>query len=141
LSWQLNLQTFLLFQSLVFRKQDGLALESFKDAIFKKRIKSGTDVMIFKIFSPKNLAKILAFFAQTTASFCKNVIITLVFEKTPFFRRKLAKIAENCDHSIDPSASLHRLLAFLSLIFLRGDSNPGLLLFITYYSTAVPHCS
>jgi hypothetical protein len=31
-----------------------------------------TDVMILKIFSPKNLAKILAFFAQTTASFCKN---------------------------------------------------------------------
>jgi hypothetical protein len=29
----------------------------------------GTDVMIFKIFSPKNLAKKLAFFAQTTASF------------------------------------------------------------------------
>jgi hypothetical protein len=29
--------------------------------------------MIFKIFSPKNLAKILAFFAQTTASFCKKV--------------------------------------------------------------------
>jgi p-aminobenzoyl-glutamate transporter AbgT len=37
--------------------------------------------MIFKIFSPKNLAKILAFFAQTTASFCKNLIITSVFEK------------------------------------------------------------
>jgi hypothetical protein len=33
---------------------------------------SGTDVMIFLIFSAKNLAKIWAFFAQTTASFCKN---------------------------------------------------------------------
>jgi hypothetical protein len=32
----------------------------------------GTDVMILKIFSPKYLAKILAFFAQTAASFCKN---------------------------------------------------------------------
>jgi hypothetical protein len=32
----------------------------------------GTDVMIFKIFSPKNLAKIFAFFAQTTVSFCEN---------------------------------------------------------------------
>jgi hypothetical protein len=31
-----------------------------------------TDVMIFKIFSPKNLAKFFAFFAQTTVSFCKN---------------------------------------------------------------------
>jgi hypothetical protein len=28
--------------------------------------------MILKIFSPKNLAKILAFLAQTTARFCKN---------------------------------------------------------------------
>jgi hypothetical protein len=45
----------------------------------------------------------LAFFAQTIASFCKIVIITLVFEKkTPIFRQKLAKIAENCDHNIDP---------------------------------------
>jgi hypothetical protein len=33
---------------------------------------TGTDVMIFKIFSPKNFAKIMAFLAQTTASFCKN---------------------------------------------------------------------
>jgi hypothetical protein len=31
-----------------------------------------TDVMIFKIFSPKNLAKILAGFAQNSASFCEN---------------------------------------------------------------------
>jgi hypothetical protein len=28
--------------------------------------------MIFSISLPKNLAKKLAFFAQTTASFCKN---------------------------------------------------------------------
>jgi hypothetical protein len=33
---------------------------------------SGTNAMILKIFSPKNLAKIFAFFAQTTVSFCKN---------------------------------------------------------------------
>jgi hypothetical protein len=52
--------------------------------------------MSFKIFSPKNLAKILAFFAQTTASFCKNVIIILVLEKNDNFfaenGRKLHKI-------------------------------------------------
>jgi hypothetical protein len=41
--------------------------------------------MIFKIFSTKNLVKILAFFAQITASFCKNFIITLVFEKNANF--------------------------------------------------------
>jgi hypothetical protein len=40
---------------------------------------SGTDVMISKIFSAKNLAKILAFSAQTTASFCINFIINTVF--------------------------------------------------------------
>jgi hypothetical protein len=34
--------------------------------------RSGTDDMILKIFSPKNLAKIFAFFAQTTVIFCKN---------------------------------------------------------------------
>jgi hypothetical protein len=61
--------------------------------------------MIFKIFSPKHLAKILAFFAQTPASFCKHLIITLDFEKNAmfdFFDAKLAKIGENCDHNIDP---------------------------------------
>jgi hypothetical protein len=55
--------------------------------------------MILKIFSPK----IGVFFAQTTASFCKNLIITLVFEKNAnFFRRNLTKIAENCGHNIEP---------------------------------------
>jgi hypothetical protein len=45
----------------------------------------------------------MAFFAQNKAKLCKNWIITLVFEKNAnFFRRKLAKIAENCDHNIDP---------------------------------------
>jgi hypothetical protein len=34
------------------------------------------------------------------------MIITLVFEKkTNFFRRKMTKIAENCDHNIDPRAN------------------------------------
>jgi hypothetical protein len=46
----------------------------------------GTYVMIFKI-----------------AKFCKIWIVTLVFEKKrQLFRRKLSKIAENCDHNIDP---------------------------------------
>jgi hypothetical protein len=47
--------------------------------------------MIFKIFSPKNCAKKLAFSAQTTASFCKDMIITLVFEKGPFFAENWQK--------------------------------------------------
>jgi hypothetical protein len=59
--------------------------------------------MIFKIFSPKNSAKKLAFLTRNKASFAKIVIITLVFEKNVnFFRQNLAKIAENCDHYIDP---------------------------------------
>jgi hypothetical protein len=63
---------------------------------------SGTDDMILKIFSPKKIAKKLAFLTQNKAKMCKILIITLVFEKNAiFFRRKLAKIAENCDHDID----------------------------------------
>jgi hypothetical protein len=56
----------------------------------------GTDVIILKIFSPKILAKIFAFFAQLLLVFAKIVIITLVFEKNAIFftengknRRKL----------------------------------------------------
>jgi hypothetical protein len=40
----------------------------------------GTDVMLFKKFRQK-MAKKLAFLAQTTATFCKNFIITMTFEK------------------------------------------------------------
>jgi hypothetical protein len=59
--------------------------------------------MIFKVFSQKKIAKILAFFAETTDCLRKNLIITLVFEKNAnFFRRKLGKIAENWDRNIDP---------------------------------------
>jgi hypothetical protein len=35
----------------------------------RKFAQSGTDVMIFKKFSPKNSAKILAFFTQNKAKF------------------------------------------------------------------------
>jgi hypothetical protein len=59
--------------------------------------------MIFKIFSPKNSAKKLAFLTQNKAELCKKMIITLVFEKNAlFFRQILSKIAENCDHNIGP---------------------------------------
>jgi hypothetical protein len=65
-------------------------------------ISTGADVMIFLIFSPKKSAKNSAFLTQSKAKLCKNLIITLVFEKNAnFFRRNLAKIEENCDHNID----------------------------------------
>jgi hypothetical protein len=45
----------------------------------------------------------LAFLTENKAKLCKLFIITLVFEKNAnFFRRKLSKIAENCDHNIGP---------------------------------------
>jgi hypothetical protein len=47
-------------------------------------------------------------FAQTTASFCKNYDNYIGFwEKRHFFQRKLGKIAENCDHKIDPWSQSH----------------------------------
>jgi hypothetical protein len=68
--------------------------------------------VILKIFSPKNFANKLAFFAQSKAKLRKNVIITLVFEKKrQFFRKKLAKIAENCDHNIDPRPMLFKKIS------------------------------
>jgi Ni,Fe-hydrogenase III small subunit len=45
----------------------------------------GTDVMIFKIFSPKTIAKKLAILSQNKAKLCKFLIITLVFEKNANF--------------------------------------------------------
>jgi hypothetical protein len=46
--------------------------------------------MIFKIVSPKNSAKKLAFLTQNKGTLCKILIITLVFEKNAIF------FAENC---------------------------------------------
>jgi hypothetical protein len=44
----------------------------------------------------------LAFLTQNKAKLCKILIITLVFEKNANFCQRLTKIAENCDHCIDP---------------------------------------
>jgi hypothetical protein len=43
--------------------------------------------MILKIFSPKNLAKKMAFLTSNKAKLCKNLIITLVFEKNAIFAK------------------------------------------------------
>jgi hypothetical protein len=59
--------------------------------------KTGTDVMIVKNFSPKNLPKILAFFDQTIPNFCVNVIIILVLRKNAKF---LAEIWQKSQKNI-----------------------------------------
>jgi hypothetical protein len=50
----------------------------------------------------------MAFLTQNKAKLCTTLIITLVIEKNAnFFRRKLSKIAENCDHNIDPRSQCY----------------------------------
>jgi hypothetical protein len=68
----------------------------------------GTDVMIFRIFSPKNGEK-MAFWLKTKLNYAKNLSYHWFLRKTPFFRKKLSKIAENCDHNIDPWLSKIRV--------------------------------
>jgi hypothetical protein len=67
--------------------------------------------MILKFFRRKNLAKTLAFFARTAASFCKNLIMVLFFEKNAnFVLPKIGKkIAENCYHNL-PRIDLIKVL-------------------------------
>jgi hypothetical protein len=56
----------------------------------------------FDIFA-EEFSKKMAFLTPNKAKLCKILIKALVFEKNAiFFGRKLSKIAENCDHNIDP---------------------------------------
>jgi hypothetical protein len=57
------------------------------------RLGPGADVMIFKIFSPKNSAKKLAFLTPNKVKLLKILIITLVFEKNANL------FSENCQKS------------------------------------------
>jgi hypothetical protein len=61
-------------------------------------------MLCFFIYFRQKIGEYLAFFTLNKAELFKTLIITLVFifKKGKFFRRKLAKIAENCDHNIDP---------------------------------------
>jgi hypothetical protein len=63
----------------------------------------------------------LAFLTQNKAKLCKILIITLLFEKNAIFCRKLAKIAENCDHNIDP----RDLLGFIYFLITLPLSHCG----------------
>jgi hypothetical protein len=89
----------------------------------------GRTFMIFKLFSYKKaFAKKLAFFVRITASFCKNLIIILVFEKNANFLlkigkncRKLANFAENYDNYSDTSdASIVKIYNATSIGFFRN---------------------
>jgi hypothetical protein len=66
--------------------------------VFKK---SGTDVMIFKIFSQKNLAKNIGVFLLKLQLVFANMCSQHWFQNknANFFS---TKFAENCDHNIDP---------------------------------------
>jgi hypothetical protein len=55
--------------------------------------RSGANVMILKIFSPKNSAKKFTFLTQNKAKICKILFITLTFDKNANF------FAENCQKS------------------------------------------
>jgi hypothetical protein len=56
-----------------------------------------------KYFCRKKLRKKFAFLTQNKAKLCKNLIITLVFEKNAnFFGENWQKSLIKCDHNIDP---------------------------------------
>jgi hypothetical protein len=61
------------------------------------------------IFAEK-IGKKLAFLAQNKGKLCKILIITLVF------RLKSSKIAENCDHNIDPWFSMGCAAVYMQII-------------------------
>jgi hypothetical protein len=68
------------------------------------------------IFAEKFGEKNWRFWLKTKLNYSKIVIITLVSEKnTNFFRQKLSKIAENCDHNIDPVFQCFRIFIGIRL--------------------------
>jgi hypothetical protein len=83
------------------RRSSASCLSRFSTCFLEPCLEAGTDVIIFA----EKMAEIWRFL--TPNKLCKILIITLVFEKNGnFFRRKLAKIAENCDHNVDLCSQL-----------------------------------
>jgi hypothetical protein len=82
-----------------------------------------TNVMTFKIFSPKNFAK-NGDFSTKTASFCKKCFLTLFFsrKKTLIFAFKMAKIYENSGYNIAPPGLLDVL----------ASKSDGIVLIVTH---------
>jgi pantothenate kinase len=74
---------------------------------FRTSVGLGGQCYDFKnIFADKGREKIVVFDSQESDIMQKKLIITLVFEKTANLCQNLAKIAENCDHKIDPRLDL-----------------------------------
>jgi hypothetical protein len=72
------------------------------------------------------LAKILAFFARTTAVFAKKIIITLVSEKSAnFLADNWQKMAANCDHNIDPGPQVFLCFVEQKLFVMKNLSIEG----------------
>jgi hypothetical protein len=67
-------------------RRNGLAF-----VISDAQFQTGTDVMIFKIFSPKNFAKKIGVFDSRQSQILKKIIITLFFVKTPIFSPKIGE--------------------------------------------------
>jgi hypothetical protein len=66
----------------------------------------------FLIIFGEKFSEKIGVLTQNKAILCKIVIITLVFDKkTPIFSQKIVKIAENCDHNIDPRSLEEKTLA------------------------------
>jgi hypothetical protein len=78
--------------SLNFRRALRASCRNLDNGLIWEEVSPGTDVMIFKIFSPKIFAKKLAFLTQNKAKFWKKLIIILVFKKNAnFFSPKIGK--------------------------------------------------
>jgi hypothetical protein len=66
-----------------------------ESAFFSVCQTAGTDVMIFLNIFAEKFSKKLAFLTQNKAELCKNLIITLVFEKNAIFSPKIVKNRRN----------------------------------------------
>jgi hypothetical protein len=68
----------------------------------------GPMLWFFKHFRRKIQRKNWRFLLETKLNYAKSNIITLVFEKNAnFFAENCQKIAENCDHNIEPWRRLY----------------------------------
>jgi hypothetical protein len=81
--------------------------------------------MIFKIFSPKNFAKKLAFLTQNKAKFLKKLIITLVFKKNAnFFAENWGKSQKIVIITSTPGQNwTHNDLLHVNCKLLKGTEN------------------